>query len=392
MKVLFTILVVVTNFMTIITDIYDCYFYNDQYNCGSSVTEDTWDERCFQTPTKGGTVDPIYRDSYQGMHYIVGYARQTYNPDKTECTVTIITRVNNNAVNDQDYEYIYTIHGYNYYYGSHQSNGVSRIFKKSESLYTEGVQTSVSILKKHDKSEVAKVEFEKLYFIWNVPEMKYDKEFNEKGQVGVIVELFGWPYEDIIEESDFIKLAGYLGVKITPPNEHVMTENWIESNGFNPWEYFVQPVSYKIVSRFGNKDDLKNLIFTCRGKGIRIYSQVVINHMTHQGNDIYQNHYNKKDENSGNPTTCNKNDNWPGKSSTAGSPYFTVLGRQDKDKNSYNNYKDPIFEYPAVPYCGTDFHCRNDDSGVSNLGRTWIKKSLQDLNTGSEYVNMLDKE
>ena len=80
-----------------------------------------------------------------------------------------------------------------------------------------------------------------------------------------------------------------------------MTENRIESNGFNPWEYFVQTISYKLVSRFGDKDDLKNLIFACREKGIRIYSQVVINHMTHQGNDIYKKHYNKDDDN---PTNC----------------------------------------------------------------------------------------
>ena len=91
--------------------------------------------------------------------------------------------------------------------------------------------------------------------------------------------------------------------------------------------------------------------------------------MTHQGNDIYQNYY-KNDEKSGNPTACSKNDNWPGKRSTAVWPYFSVFGIQDKYKNSYNSYKDPIFEYPTVPYCGTDFHCRNDDSGVSNLGKT----------------------
>ena len=130
MKALVTIFIVLTNFMTIITDIENCYFYNDQYNCGSSVTEDTWDQRCFQTPTKGGTVDPIYRDSYQGMHYIVGYARQTYNSDKTECTVTIITSVNNDAVANKNYEYVYTIHDWDYYYNSHQSNGISRTFKK----------------------------------------------------------------------------------------------------------------------------------------------------------------------------------------------------------------------------------------------------------------------
>ena len=103
--------------------------------------------------------------------------------------------------------------------------------------------------------------------------------------------------------------------------------------------------------------------------------------MTHQGNDVYSRHYNKHDDN-----ICYLNNNWPGKSSSAGSPYFTAYGRQDGDKNPYSEYLDPIFEYPAVPYCGNDFHCRNENSGVSNLGNTWIRKSLHDLNTGSDYV------
>ncbi len=225
MNICFSFLFILTILVGKIQIYEDCYIYNDQYDCGSAVTEDTWNSRCFQTPTKGGTADPAYRDTYQGMHYIVGYARQTYNADKTECTVTIITRVNTRAIQNQNYEYVYTIHDYNYYYNSHQTNGISRTFKKSDNLYKEGIKTSVLIRENQDESEVAKIEFEVLYFIWNVPEMKYDKEFNEKGQVGVIVELFGWPYEDIIEESDFIKLSGYLGVKITRPNEHVMTDN-----------------------------------------------------------------------------------------------------------------------------------------------------------------------
>ena len=37
---------------------------------------------------------------------------------------------------------------------------------------------------------------------------------NNNGQKGAIAGLFGWPYEDIVEESDFLKLEGYLGVKI----------------------------------------------------------------------------------------------------------------------------------------------------------------------------------
>jgi hypothetical protein len=33
------------------------------------------------------------------------------------------------------------------------------------------------------------------------------------------------------------------------------------------------------------------MIYKCRKKGIRIYSQVVINQMTFLGNDIYDDHY-----------------------------------------------------------------------------------------------------
>jgi hypothetical protein len=40
----------------------------------------------------------------------------------------------------------------------------------------------------------------------------------EGGQKGAIVELFGWPYRDIEQEcATFLGKAGYLGVKIAPP-------------------------------------------------------------------------------------------------------------------------------------------------------------------------------
>ena len=372
-----------------------CYFYDNQYNCDSGVNTNEWDSKCFQTPKKGGTEDPVYHDSYQGMHYIVGYVRQKYSEDKTSCQLTIFTRVNLYAINGKNYEYVYSFENlennanlYNYYFNSHRQE-VSYIARKNDSLYEKGIKAFVTIRENDGKAEVAKVIFEEIYFLWNVPEMKYEKEFNEKGQKGVIVELFGWPYEDIIEESDFIKLSGYLGIKITPPNEHILNQNWIESNGLNPWEYFTQPVSYKLKSRFGDKKDLKNMIYIVREKGIRIYSQVVINHMTHQGNDVYKEHYNYIKDSS----SCEINNNWPGKNSSAGSPFFTAYGRMHHKKNVYtlnegrtDSQRDPIFEYPAVPYCGTDFHCRKVYSGVTNLGKTWINESLHDLDTGKPYV------
>ena len=188
--------------------------------------------------------------------------------------------------------------------------------------------------------------------------------------------IFGWPFDDIAEECNLLKVAGYLGVKITPPNEHVLTQNWIESDGLNPWEYFIQPVSYKLHSRLGNKIQLKNMINKCRKKNIRIYSQIVINQMTFNGNDIYETHYEEGD--------CEPNNRWTSKSSSAGSPFFTILGRKYLNVYSGNI---PIFEFPSVPYCGTDIHCKKDyyPSNYPDLDSSWIN-NLIDLNTSKPYV------
>ena len=84
----------------------------------------------------------------------------------------------------------------------------------------------------------------------------------------------------------------------------------MESNGLKPWEYFYQTVSYKLKSRLGDKTTLINMIYKYRKKGIRIYSQIVINQMTFLGNDIYDDIYDLNEL-----TVSYLNPNWPGKSS-----------------------------------------------------------------------------
>ena len=37
----------------------------------------------------------------------------------------------------------------------------------------------------------------------------------ENDQKGSIVEMFGWPYNDIAEECDFLAKAGYMGVNVS---------------------------------------------------------------------------------------------------------------------------------------------------------------------------------
>ena len=373
MKRIFILLLIIRNILL------DCWYYDNHYNCGWDGDKDknNWDSYCFQTPTRNGNQDPEYRDTYQDMHYIVGYAKERYYDNQKYCEISVYTRVNTNEINlDTTHEILYT-------FGNIEQRENYFIIDKDIDPHPDGISISVRVVKKGETNTLYELKLEKEYFIWNIPPIDHDNTtYNENGQKGAIVELFGWPYEDIIEESDFLKLSGYLGVKIIPPNEHIMTEAWMESNGLNPWEYFIQPVSYKIKSRFGDKKDLINMINRCREKGIRVYSQVVINHMTHQGNDIYFNHY---------ENNCNeRNVHWPGKNASAGSPFFTVKGRTNENLNPYTN-KAPIFEYPSVPYCGTDFHCRKEPNSVANLFDGWVfnsgnSPSLQDLDTSKDYV------
>ena len=53
-----------------------CEYYNSKYYLTDKGGNDieNWDSYCFQTPYRGGTQDPVYRETYQDMHYLVGYA------------------------------------------------------------------------------------------------------------------------------------------------------------------------------------------------------------------------------------------------------------------------------------------------------------------------------
>ncbi len=170
--------------------------------------------------------------------------------------------------------------------------------------------------------------------------------------------------------------AGYMGLKIYSPNEHVQTFITIEDEMLNPWWYINQPVSYKLNSRMGNRKQLKKLINTCRKYNLRIYADVVINHMTGSGYDMYDDHR------SGDENNCF---HWFEKGSTAGSPFWTIGGRYEN--NPYTG-KEPGMEYPSVPYFPSDFHCKY---GITNCGDPieinggWVS-GFADLNTEKDSV------
>eukprot|EP00494_Astrolonche_serrata_P026279 UN26540 len=84
------------------------------------------------------------------------------------------------------------------------------------------------------------------------------------------------------------------------------------NNVLNPWYFMYQPVSYRLHGRMGTREELKSLIKTCRSKGVRLYADAVINHMTGGGNDVNPDHRNP---NAGCTTWGAKNSSLPNGSS-----------------------------------------------------------------------------
>ena len=117
------------------------------------------------------------------------------------------------------------------------------------------------------------------------------------------------------------------------------------------------------------------MINSCRQKGVRVYTNAVINHMAGDGNDMYLDHRNNAD-------SCI---HWGPKSGSDGFPWWTT-GWQYQN-NSYTG-KRPSLEFPAVPYTTSDFHCKRSLDSWSDpikLNHGWFD-GLTDLNTQKEYV------
>jgi len=86
------------------------------------------------------------------------------------------------------------------------------------------------------------------------------------------------------------------------------------------------------------------MIQTCRGLGVRVYADAVINHMSGGGNDSL-NHRNGSDD------WCSE---WGPKQSTGTTPYFTHNWTYEYAENTGLI---PGLEYPRAALNPTDFHC-----------------------------------
>ncbi|XP_042220003.1 alpha-amylase-like [Homarus americanus] len=94
-----------------------------------------------------------------------------------------------------------------------------------------------------------------------------------------IVHLFEWKWTDIAQECErFLADAGFCAVQVSPPMEHAV----VEENGY-PWWQRYQPVSYKLESRSGNRQQFIDMVQRCNAVGVRIIVDAVVNHMTGLG-------------------------------------------------------------------------------------------------------------
>ncbi|XP_063699918.1 alpha-amylase 1-like [Culicoides brevitarsis] len=89
----------------------------------------------------------------------------------------------------------------------------------------------------------------------------------------VIVHLFEWRWNDIARECEqVLGPAGYGGVQLSPVNENAVVYG-------RPWYERYQPLSYKFNTRSGNEAELRNMIKRCNKVGVRVFVDVVFNHM-----------------------------------------------------------------------------------------------------------------
>jgi len=92
----------------------------------------------------------------------------------------------------------------------------------------------------------------------------------------VILHAFDWKYTDVAERAERIAALGYGGVLLSPPL-------YSDENGPDWWQRY-QPKDYRVIrSRLGRKADLVAAIGVLHSHGVKVYADVVFNHMANEG-------------------------------------------------------------------------------------------------------------
>jgi alpha-amylase len=166
------------------------------------------------------------------------------------------------------------------------------------------------------------------------------------GPNDVIANRFMWPWPSVASEcTNVLGPKGYGAVQVAPP------EDSIEVSG-HPWWEIYQPAAYDLTSRMGNRSQFAAMVGACHAAGVKVYSDVVVNHMT-------------------------------GVDQTSTTSYGGAV---------FNNQ----YSYPTAGYGFNDFHhypanCPNSDLSIQDWNnQTQVQEcqllNLADLNTETDYV------
>ncbi|KAJ5072266.1 alpha-amylase [Anaeramoeba ignava] len=331
-----------------------CEIFTDGKCSGDEINmPDSFANRRWQTP---GQNDPDYQSSFQYYNVLVGYADVKYSSDRKSATVNLIGIHKNSVTLTYEFD------------GQTQSSSQ----KSFDSSFNKPLTLAIY------GADGSKLKLDPVDFMWNThTPIVHESGDYRNGQKGSIIDLFGWPDEDIAQECESIGKMGYLGVKLFPHQEQLMSDEPFNDQ-LNPWYFYYQPVSYRLQGRHGTRDVLRQTIATCRSNKVRVYADAVTNHMVGSGNDMQ---YHRNSPSQGNCVY------WPPKSSSASdvSPFYT-----QGFCYSYNNNTNlpPSQEFPAVPYGPLDFHCErplNSWTSPLDLNAGWLT-GLVDINTERENV------
>ena len=229
-----------------------------QFNANEGVEKRRW-----QTPKPNA---PNYQASYQHFHSLVGYGDIRYtSPSRTEADVCIVIKHKNQ--NSVQLQYFFNDQA--------QSDNCKR--------FTTAHKSEVTL--KVVASDGAELVIPAMTLLWNAQSLGSRPGDYRNGQKGAVAEMFGWPHKDIEQECELLAKAGYLGVKLFPVHEQLMSAQPF-NNALNPWYFMYQPVSYKLDGRGGTREELQSLVNKCRSLGVRVYNDVILNHFTGAGNDL----------------------------------------------------------------------------------------------------------
>ncbi|AXO35078.1 carbohydrate-binding module family 20 domain-containing protein [Micromonospora chalcea] len=166
----------------------------------------------------------------------------------------------------------------------------------------------------------------------------------------VTANLWEWNWASVAAAcTDHLGPAGYGAVQVAPPQESVKLP--ASADGAYPWYEVYQPVSYKLDSRFGNRQQFAAMVNACHAAGVRVYVDAVVNHMAGTNNPA---------------------------------------GTRGYAGTEFSGYS-----YPAVPYGDGDFHRPGDNCPTGGAINDWNNEaqvtscellSLSDLYTEKEAV------